>query len=311
MLTANDPSAFNARIETLTHALDASADREAQASARELVGLTLEFHRAGLERILAIMNGQPPSLTQRLAADPIVAALLALHELMLSGPAERILERAPIADARLIQISRRPPPVDRWPLEAHAERASRCERCAEPLSERHHHEVDVASRRLSCCCRACWLLSAAARGSGSLRAVPDRYLHGPGLQWSAPQWDALQVPVSMAFFMFNSILGRTIAFYPSPAGATESALSLAAWREVESANPWTRDLSPDVEALLVRKPRGSDVIRDCFIVPIDACYDLVGRIRLRWRGFDGGDDVRAEIDRFFADVAARSAGASG
>jgi hypothetical protein len=35
-------------------------------------------------------------------------------------------------------------------------------------------------------------------------------------------------------------------------------------------------------------------------VPIDACYELVGRIRTHWKGLDGGDDVRTEMDRFFA-----------
>jgi hypothetical protein len=125
------------------------------------------------------------------------------------------------------------------------------------------------------------------------------------------QWQALQIPVSIAFFMINGAIGRTIAFYPSPAGATESALPLTAWREVETANPWLRIMAADVEALLVRQihDNGRDAY-DGFIVPIDACYDLVGRIRLHWTGFAGGDAVRNEIDRFFSDVAGRSVSAN-
>jgi hypothetical protein len=58
-----------------------------------------------------------------------------------------------------------------------------------------------------------------------------------------------------------------------------------------------RAMAPDVEALLVRRTHEA---RDCFIVPIDACYELAGRIRRRWTGFGGGPDVRVEIDSFFA-----------
>ena len=117
------------------------------------------------------------------------------------------------------------------------------------------------------------------------------------------------MPVVTAFFMFNSAIGRTIAFYPSPAGATESALALETWGDVEDSNPWLRAAEPDVEAILVRKGDGKASC-EAFIVPIDACYGLVGRIRLYWSGFDGGAAVRAELDRFFNDVAARTASAA-
>ena len=72
---------------------------------------------------------------------------------------------------------------------------------------------------------------------------------------SPGQWDELQIPVSVAFFFLNSTLERVAAFYPSPAGATESLLSLDAWDEVVAANPGLATLLPDVEALLVRSDR--------------------------------------------------------
>jgi hypothetical protein len=37
-------------------------------------------------------------------------------------------------------------------------------------------------------------------------------------------------------------------------------------------------------------------------VPIDRCYELVGVIRTRWKGFGGGPDAWTEIDRFFDDL---------
>jgi hypothetical protein len=35
-------------------------------------------------------------------------------------------------------------------------------------------------------------------------------------------------------------------------------------------------------------------------VPIDACYRLVGLIRLHWKGLSGGNEVWQEIGSFFA-----------
>jgi hypothetical protein len=64
---------------------------------------------------------------------------------------------------------------------------------------------------------------------------------------------------------------------------------------------------PDVEAVLVRKNQNAAGGLDAFIVPIDACYDLVGRIRTLWSGFDGGGEVRAQIQGFFDDVVSRAA----
>lgn len=60
----------------------------------------------------------------------------------------------------------------------------------------------------------------------------------------------------------------------------------------------------DVEALIVHIVPGEQVPR-CFIVPIDACYELVGRLRKVWRGFDGGQDAHAEITEFFRTVEKR------
>jgi hypothetical protein len=119
------------------------------------------------------------------------------------------------------------------------------------------------------------------------------------------QWNRLPIPVGIAFFFFNTSLGRMVVFYPSPVGATESLLSLETWEELASANPLLASLAPDVEALLVRnvQRRGSF---ECYIVPIDACYELVGRIRRRWKGFDGGEEAWREIGAFFTDVRERS-----
>jgi Family of unknown function (DUF5947) len=178
--------------------------------------------------------------------------------------------------------------------------------CDAPIAEAHQHVVDLTSRSLMCTCRACYLLFTAEGAQLRYRAVPDRYLSFPDFQLGPGQWDQLEIPVGLAFFFHNSGQGRTVAFYPGPAGATESELPLDAWSSVLSENPQLSAMRPDVEALLVRTPgRGSGEVT-CHLVPIDACYELVGQLRSVWRGFDGGQDARATIEAFFAKVAARS-----
>jgi len=180
-----------------------------------------------------------------------------------------------------------------------------CELCASPAGEEHGHGVNGESRGLLCACRACYLLFTRDTG-GRARycAVPRRYLHAPRFLLGAADWDEMQIPVRTAFFFHNSAMDRTVAFYPSPAGATESLLPLETWRRVLANNPEMADVRPDVEALLVdRRPDGGFA---CHLVPIDTCYELVGLVRLHWKGFDGGEEAREAIDGFFADLRGRS-----
>jgi len=178
-----------------------------------------------------------------------------------------------------------------------------CDLCAAEVADDHPHLVDLDDRSLRCACRACALLfTSAGAAGGRFRAVPHRYARVGGPVLAPGQWDELQLPVSVAFFFRNSRRDEVCAFYPGPAGATESLLPLDAWAGIEEANPALRDLAPDVEALLVRAPDQG------YIVPIDACYELVGRLRRTWKGFDGGAEARAELDAFFAQVGARARG---
>jgi hypothetical protein len=179
----------------------------------------------------------------------------------------------------------------------------RCEMCAEPIPAEHGHVVDLDQRSLRCTCRGCYLLfTPEGAGGRRYRAVPDRYVSFPGVQLSPGQWDELQIPVSVAFFFLNSTLGQVAAFYPGPAGATESLLPLDAWDHVVAANPGLAILEPDVEALLVRSDRPGGGGSECYLVPIDACYELVGQLRRLWRGFDGGQEAHTALEAFFSGV---------
>ena len=174
----------------------------------------------------------------------------------------------------------------------------RCEMCAEPLDGRHGHVAALRDRAVMCTCRGCYLLfTAEGAAGGRFRAVPERYLYDPAFPITEALWDALAIPVRMVFFFHNSDLDRTVAFYPSPAGATESELDLGAWTEIQARNPAFADLAADVEALLLHR-HGDGY--ECFLLPIDACYELVGLVRMHWRGFDGGERAHDEIDAFFA-----------
>jgi len=188
----------------------------------------------------------------------------------------------------------------------------RCEMCAESIADEHQHVVNVAGRQLMCVCRACYLLFTDPDAELRYRAVPDRYLSFPDFALDRRAWDALQIPVGVAFFFTNSALGRTVAFYPGPAGATESELDLEVWDAIGGADSRVGLLAEDVEALLVRVPEtdgsqnGETPQPQTYLVPIDACYEFVGRLRMLWRGFDGGQQARAFIDDFFARVGARA-----
>lgn len=189
-------------------------------------------------------------------------------------------------------LSRKPPPA-----------GEACDMCGTSVAERHSHVVGLDTRRLLCCCRACYLLfTHQGAAGGRYRAVPERYRRLEDAQVSERQWDALQVPVGIAFFFANSTLGKTVAFYPSPAGATESQLPLDTWSEILAANPALGTMEPDVEALLVEKTADG---YDAYLAPIDACYELVGVIRQHWKGFDGGQEARARIREFFASLRER------
>ena len=94
----------------------------------------------------------------------------------------------------------------------------RCELCATPVVAEHPHLVEPAERRLLCACTACGVLF--SEPGLRYRRVPDRYLYDTGFVLSDTQWDELQVPVGMAFFLVNSIRRAVVACYPSPAGAT-------------------------------------------------------------------------------------------
>jgi len=182
----------------------------------------------------------------------------------------------------------------------------RCELCSAPLAAAHQHLLDPKKRQIVCACDGCVILFCGQTGAHYLR-VPRRIQRLVSFRMTDLQWDALMLPINLAFFYRDSTAGRVLAMYPSPAGATESLLSLESWEEIAAQNTALERMEPDVEALLVnriglRQEGGSAAY---FVVPIDECYRLVGMIRLHWRGLSGGAEVWREIQQFFVDLTSR------
>ena len=180
----------------------------------------------------------------------------------------------------------------------------RCGLCGTEVPGEHRHLVDPAKRSLECACGPCAMLfDRPGAAGGSLRAVPRRYLVDPGHTFDEGAWERLQIPVGVAFLLQDTALDKLVAFYPSPAGATQSELDVSDRAALAARTPLAALAEPDVEALLLRRAEGRIA---CYLVPIDICYELVGRMRLHWQGFDGGARARAELEAFFATVAERA-----
>ncbi|MGO4462698.1 DUF5947 family protein [Streptomyces sp. M-16] len=184
-------------------------------------------------------------------------------------------------------------------------RPESCELCGTAVAgDGHRHLVETEKRSLVCACTGCALLfDRPGIVTGRFRAVPVRYLADPAHRLDDGAWERLQIPVGVAFFFRNAALDRLVALYPSPAGATESELDPQTWQSVLGSGRLSALLEPDVEALLLRRSEGRT---SCHLVPIDICYELVGRMRLLWQGFDGGAEARAALDAFFAEVERRA-----
>jgi hypothetical protein len=177
----------------------------------------------------------------------------------------------------------------------------RCDICNATVPDDHRHLLHLEERRIVCSCEACWALHS---GDAEYRPSGMRTVWLESFDCSEQLWGMLQIPIGLAFLMRSSVSAAVVAFYPSPAGATESELSLEAWEALVRANPVLEDLDPDAEALVVnRLAKPAQYV----IAPIDVCYGLVGLIKSRWEGISGGDALERAVPEFFAEMRARAA----
>ena len=171
----------------------------------------------------------------------------------------------------------------------------RCELCGSALGGEHPHLLNRVTKQIACSCDGCAILFCGQEGAKFLR-VPRRILKLEGFRFTEMAWDAMMLPINLAFFLRQQN-GETVALYPSPAGVMESSIELPGWSELFSGEAALAAIEPEVEALLVNRIDGQSAY---FIVPIDAAYRLTGLIRIKWRGLSGGAEVWQAIADFFA-----------
>jgi hypothetical protein len=169
-----------------------------------------------------------------------------------------------------------------------------CEFCSVGLAPTHRHLLEAATRKIVCACDPCALRF--ETGTGRWKLIPRDTRRLSGFRMTDAQWEGLSLPINLAFFFRSTPAGKVMAMYPSPAGATESLLPLAAWEALTAENPALAEMQSDVEALLANRLNDQ---REYYLAPIDTCFELVGLIRMHWRGLSGGEKAWQEIEKFF------------
>jgi Family of unknown function (DUF5947) len=195
-----------------------------------------------------------------------------------------------ISSLRRLQMRQMPEGIQ--PLEA------QCDLCNTTMPEEHRHLLQLDDRQIVCVCESCWALRS---GDPEYRPTGSRVLLLDDLTLPEELWARLRIPIGLAFFLRTG--GGVVAFYPSPAGATESELDLDAWGALTALNPLLDDLEPEAETLILdrihKPPRAA-------ITPTDEAYRLVGMIKASWEGISGGSAVEQAIGGFFEQLRERA-----
>jgi Fe-S cluster biogenesis protein NfuA len=85
-----DPQAIATRIERLLDDLGTAADPRVYELAVEVLRSTTELYGAGLVRVMEIAGEESGTLVERLATDPLLGSLLAVHDLHPQGLTRRV-----------------------------------------------------------------------------------------------------------------------------------------------------------------------------------------------------------------------------
>jgi hypothetical protein len=177
----------------------------------------------------------------------------------------------------------------------------RCDLCNTTVPSDHRHMLNLYERQIVCVCESCWALRS---GEPDFRPTGTRTLWLEDFQLPEELWAQFRIPIGLAFFMHSTVTNCIVAMYPSPAGATESALHFETWSRLVAMNPVLRDLEPDAEALIVNRVTDPPAYA---IAPIDRCYMLVGLIKASWEGISGGAGVEEAITGYFDELRAVAA----
>jgi hypothetical protein len=191
----------------------------------------------------------------------------------------------------LKRLQMREMPEGPEPIEAN------CDLCGTSMPEEHRHLLELEERSIVCVCESCWALR-----SGEPQFIPtgSRVVWLDDITFPDELWARFRIPIGLAFFLKGE--EGIAAFYPSPAGATESELDLGVWDALTVLNPTLEDLERESEALIV--DRLSDPSR-YVIAPTDEAYKLVGLVKANWQGISGGPGVEKAVSGFFEELQGR------
>ena len=170
--------------------------------------------------------------------------------------------------------------------------AARCVRSRSPTSTSTWSTS--TGRQLMCICRGCYLLFTDTEAELRYRAVPDRYLSFPDFALDRRAVGGAADPGRAGVLLPQLRAGPHRGVLPGPgrrhrvragpggvgrrSAPPTRGLDTAAPRRRGAAGPGAR--------------RRTGCCRSAYLVPIDACYEFVGRLRMLWRGFDGGQEAR-------------------
>ena len=119
-----------------------------------------------------------------------------------------------------------------------------CDLCGGEVPSDHRHLLQLEERQILCSCEACF---ARRCGDPEFRPTGRRVVWLGDFELADEIWSGFRIPIGLAFLFRSTVAGQVTAFYPSPAGATESELDLGDWDELVVANPILTTLEPDVE----------------------------------------------------------------
>ena len=190
--------------------------------------------------------------------------------------------------ARLRRLSAREMPEGLQPLEA------TCDLCGREMSEEHRHLLQIEERQLVCACEACY---DGASGDAEWGPTGTRVMWLTGFRMPDDLWARFRIPIGLAFFLKGE--EGVTAFYPSPAGATESDVEPSAWSELVGLNDILQMLEEESEVLMVNRMKGA---QEYAIAPTDDAYRLVGLVRTRREGISGGPGLENAVAEFFAEL---------
>jgi Family of unknown function (DUF5947) len=188
-----------------------------------------------------------------------------------------------ISALRRLQMRQLPGELE--PMEAN------CDLCGTSMPEDHRHLLQLDERMIVCACESCWALRS---GDPEYRPTGSRVIWLDELVLPDDLWARFRIPIGLAFFLRTG--GGVVAFYPSPAGATESELDMEAWGEFITLNTRLEELEAEGETLIVN--RLADPLQAA-IAPTDEAYRLVGLVKANWEGISGGQGVERAVSGFF------------